>query len=94
VGAVSGAGSDSSDLCSQGLDLLLQRGDNFLVLAWSRCRCGSGGSVGVFERVHVSLGDARGYEKKRELSRKINSREIETLGENSHFVSNTVSRDR
>jgi hypothetical protein len=35
-GSRSGAGSESSDLCSQGLDLLLQRGDNFLVLALSR----------------------------------------------------------
>jgi hypothetical protein len=41
--------------------------------------------VGVFERVHASLGDAR---------RKVNSRETETLGENSQFVSNTVWPDR
>jgi hypothetical protein len=98
VGAESGAGSDSSALCSQGLDLLLQRGHNFLVLAWSRCRCGSGGRVGVFEhvfeRVDASLGDARGYEKKREPSRKINSSETETLDLNSQFVSNTVWPDR
>jgi hypothetical protein len=35
-GSRSGAGSESSDWCSQGLDLLLQRGDNFLVLALNR----------------------------------------------------------
>jgi hypothetical protein len=97
-GSRSGAGSESSDLCSQGLDRLLQGGDNFLVLALSRCSCGSGGRVGVFEhvfeRVDASLGDARGYEKKRELSRKINSSETETLDQNSQFVSNTVWPDR
>jgi hypothetical protein len=43
-GSRSGSGSESSDLCSQVLDRLLQRGDNFLVLAWSRCSCGSGGT--------------------------------------------------
>jgi hypothetical protein len=36
----------------------------------------------------------RGYGKKRELSRKINSCQTETLDENSQFVSNTVWPDR
>jgi hypothetical protein len=35
-GSRTGAGSECSDLCSHGVDLLLQRGDNFLVLALSR----------------------------------------------------------
>jgi hypothetical protein len=41
------ASSESNDLCSQGLDLLLQCGDGLLVLACGRSRCGTGSRVDI-----------------------------------------------
>jgi hypothetical protein len=46
------ASSESSDLCSQGIDLLLQCGDDLLMLAWGRSGSGSGGR---FELVDAAL---------------------------------------